>query len=141
MTTEVTDPGRIARLRSVPLFSGLSDDGLTRVLAAASTHEVPAGHVLIQPDQEGAGLFVVEEGTVAVERPAGRRELGPGEFVGELALLYEGAGHAVRVQAATPVRVLALAREDVIALVEQEPQVALAMLRVLARRLWETTRT
>lgn len=141
MTTEVSDPGRLDRLRSVPLFSGLGDDGLARVLAAASTHEVPAGHVLIQPDQAGAGLFVVEEGTVAVERPGGRRELGPGEFVGELALLYEGAGHAVRVQASTPVRVLALAREDVMALVEQEPQVALAMLRVLARRLWETTRT
>lgn len=136
----VTDPDRIDRLRAVPLFSGLTDDGLAQVLAVASAHEVPTGHVLIQPDQAGAGLFVIEEGTVAVERPAGRRELGPGEFVGELALLFEGAGHSVRVQAMTPVRLLALARDDVARLLESEPQVALAMLRVLARRLWETTR-
>lgn len=140
MTTEVTGPGRLDRLRAVPLFSGLDDGALARVAEAAGSHEVPAGHVLIQPDQAGAGLFVIEAGTVAVERPAGRRELGPGEFVGELALLYEGAGHSVRVQAITPVRVLALARDDVLALVEDEPQVALAMLRVLARRLWESTR-
>lgn len=138
--TEVTDADRIARLRAVPLFSGLDRDGLARVLAVASSHQVPAGHVLIQPDQAGAGLFVIEEGTVAVERRAGRRELGPGEFVGELALLHEGAGHSVRVQAVTPVTFLALARDDVTALIESEPQVALAMLRVLARRLWEASR-
>lgn len=138
---EETDPHRIDRLRAVPLFSGLTDDGLAQVLAVASAHEVPAGHVLIQPDQAGAGLFVLEEGTVAVERPAGRRELGPGEFIGELALLFDGAGHSLRVQAMTPVRFLALARDDVTRLVESEPQVALAMLRVLARRLWETTRS
>ncbi len=138
--SEVTDTDRIERLRAVPLFSGLGDAGLARVMAMATSHDVPAGHVLIQPDQAGAGLFVVEEGTVAVERPAGRRELGAGEFVGELALLYEGAGHSVRVQAVTPVRVLALARDDVTTLIESEPQVALAMLRVLARRLWESSR-
>ena len=137
---EVTDTDRINHLRTVPLFSGLTDDGLRRVLAMASAHEGPAGHVLIQPDQAGAGLFVIEEGTVAVERPTARRELGPCEFIGELALLFDGAGHSVRVQALTPVRFLALARDDITRLIESEPKVALAMLRVLARRLWETTR-
>ncbi|HEX6255339.1 MAG TPA: cyclic nucleotide-binding domain-containing protein [Euzebyales bacterium] len=139
----MTDAPRTAsadRLRSVPLFAGVSDDGLELVLAAASSHEVPAGHVLIQPDQAGAGLFVVEEGTVVVERPQGAVELGPGEFFGELALLWEGAVHSLRVRAVTPVRVLALARDDFTRLVESEPQVALAMLRVLARRLWNATR-
>lgn len=131
---------RIERLRSVPLFADLSDEGLERVLAAAGEHDVPAGYVLIQPDQPGAGLFIIEEGTVLVERPSGTIELGEGEFLGELALLFDGAVHSVRVQAATPVRVLALAREDVTDLIESEPRVALAMLRVLARRLWEATR-
>jgi voltage-gated potassium channel len=132
---------RLARLRSVPLFAGMSDAGLERVLSAAGEHEVPAGYVLIQPDQPGAGLFIIEEGTVLVERPSGTIELGAGEFLGELALLFDGAVHSVRVQAATPVRILALARDDVTDLIESEPQVALSMLRVLARRLWEATRS
>jgi CRP-like cAMP-binding protein len=139
----MTDASRTTsadHLRSVPLFAGVSDAGLELVLSAASSHEVPAGHVLIQPDQAGAGLFVVEEGVVAVERPQGAVELGPGEFIGELALLWEGAVHSLRVRAVTPVRVLALARDDFTQLVESEPQVALAMLRVLARRLWNATR-
>jgi voltage-gated potassium channel len=139
--SDATQVERIERLRSVPLFSGLSDAGLSRVLATASEYEVPAGHVLIQPDQPGAGLFIIEEGNVVVERPAGPIELGKGEFFGELALLFEGAVHSLRVRAATPVRFLALAREDLTELIESEPQVALSMLRVLARRLWETTRS
>lgn len=139
--SDATESERVERLRSVPLFSGLSEAALGRVLAAAGEHDVPAGYVLIQPDQPGAGLFVIEEGKVVVERPAGALELGEGEFLGELALLFDGAVHSVRVHAATPVRFLALARSDFTKLIESEPQVALAMLRVLARRLWEATRS
>lgn len=138
--TDLTESGRIDQLRSVPLFAGVSDAGLERVLAAVSEHEVPAGHVLIQPDQAGTGLFVIEDGTVAVERPNDTVELGTGEFLGELALLFDGAVHSLRVRAVTPVRFLALARDDFTALLESEPQVALAMLRVLARRLWTASR-
>jgi CRP-like cAMP-binding protein len=138
--TDLTRPERIDHLRSVPLFAGVSDRGLDRVLTAASEHEIPAGHVLIQPDQAGTGLFVIEDGTVAVDRPNGTVELGAGEFIGELALLFDGAVHSLRVRAVTPVRVLALARDDFTALLESEPQLALAMLRVLARRLWNTSR-
>jgi CRP-like cAMP-binding protein len=137
---ELTQSERIQRLRSVPLFSGLSEAGLLHVSAIASEYEVPAGHVLIQPDQPGAGLFVIEEGKVIVERRAGPIELGEGEFIGELALLFEGAVHSTRVHAATPVRFLALARDDFTDLLASEPQVALSMLRVVARRLWEATR-
>jgi len=138
--TDLTESERIDQLRSVPLFAGVSDAGLERVLAAVSEHEVPAGHVLIQPDQAGTGLFVIEDGTVAVERPNDTVELGTGEFLGELALLFDGAVHSLRVRAVTPVRFLALARDDFTALLESEPQVALAMLRVLARRLWAASR-
>jgi len=138
--TDLTESERIDQLRSVPLFAGVSDAGLERVLAAVSEHEVPAGHVLIQPDQAGTGLFVIEDGTVAVERPNDTVELGTGEFLGELALLFDGAVHSLRVRAVTPVRFLALARDDFTALLESEPQLALAMLRVLARRLWTASR-
>jgi voltage-gated potassium channel len=139
--SDVTQLERLERLRSVPLFAGLSDAALNRVLATASEHEVSAGHVLIQPDQPGAGLFIIEEGNVVVERQAGPVDLGAGEFFGELALLFEGAVHSLRVHAATPVRFLALARDDFTKLIESEPEVALSMLRVLARRLWHATRS
>lgn len=137
---DLTRPDRLASLRRVPLFAGLDDAGLDRVLSVASAHEVPAGYVLIQPDQAGTGLFIVEEGTVVVDRANAPIELGAGEFLGELALLFDGAVHSLRVRAVTPVRLLAIARDDVTSLVESEPAVALAMLRVLARRLWNASR-
>jgi CRP-like cAMP-binding protein len=139
--SDVRQSERIERLRAIPLLSELSPAGLDRVLATASEHEVPAGYVLIQPDQAGAGLFIIEKGKVVVERRAGPIELGEGEFFGELALLFEGAVHSLRVRAATPVRFLALARNDFTKMLESEPQVAVSMLTVLARRLWDATRS
>jgi CRP-like cAMP-binding protein len=83
-------------------------------------------------------MFVVLEGNVSVEWPGGAVELGPGAFVGELTVLVPDVRRVARVRAATPVRCLAIAREDATELIESEPTVALAMLRELARRLATT---
>jgi CRP-like cAMP-binding protein len=129
------DVGRIERLRSIPLFAGLPDDALERVLEHSTEFECKPGHTLVQPNHPGAGLFVIEEGTVDVELPNRKIELGPGEFFGELALLAEDAVHVARVRAATEVRCLAVARDDFDGLLESEPSIAVSMLKVLARRL------
>jgi CRP-like cAMP-binding protein len=99
-------------LRSAPALAGLSDDELQRLAGAASEVEYPAGHVLIEYDTPGAGLYVVLEGRVAVHAPEGDRECGPGEVVGERAL-SGGASRSARVSAITPVRCLSVAREHV----------------------------
>lgn len=70
-----------------------------------------------------------------MELPDKRVELGPGEFFGELAILDDGALRSARVSASTPVRCLALRREDFENLLESEPKMALTLLRTLARRL------
>jgi voltage-gated potassium channel len=135
----VTDD-RIAKLRSVPLFSGLSDEALSQILDHSVDFEAAPGHVLVQPNQPGAGLFVIEEGSVTVELKGREIELGEGEFFGELALLDEHAVHAGRVCAATPLRCLAISRHRFDELLEKEPSIAKAMLRVLARRLADSNR-
>jgi CRP-like cAMP-binding protein len=88
----------------------------------------------------GAGLFVLEQGTLSVELPGGAAELGPGEFVGDLALLTD-APHTARVWASTDVRCLAISRRDFAELLEAHPRVAVDMLPVLARRLVESRST
>lgn len=129
------DPDRIDKLRSIPLFAELSDDALRLVLDHATEFETEPGHTLVQPNQAGAGLFVIEEGTVEVVLPNRRVELGPGEFFGELALLAEDAVHTARVRAASNLKCLALARDRFDGLLASEPSIAVSMLRVLARRL------
>ena len=63
-------------------------------------------------------------------------ELGPGEFFGELSLLVPESRRVARVRAKTPIRCIAINRLDFEELLEDEPRLALAMLPVVARRLW-----
>lgn len=85
-------------------------------------------------------MFVIEEGTVAVGISGKNLELGPGDFFGELALLTEDATHTARVAAATPLRCLAIRRDDFDELLESEPRLAIRMLRTVPQRLINRTR-
>jgi len=125
----------LTRLRSVPLFADLSDESLNLVAEHVAEFEARRGHLLAQPGQPGAGLFILLDGSVRVELPSRTVELGPGEFFGELALLDEAAIHTGRVVSHTDIRCLALARDDFERLLKSEPTAAITMLKVLARRL------
>jgi CRP-like cAMP-binding protein len=130
------DAASLGRLRAIPILAGLDDAGLERVAELATEFEAPAKHVLIEAGREGSGMFVIEEGTVTVEVPGGPSvSLGPGEYVGELAILAPGIVRTARVQAFTPIRALAISREDVRTLLDEQPRIGVAMLPVLARRL------
>ncbi len=133
------DLERADSLRTIPMFAGLDDVGLWHVSQLATEVEVPAGHVLVQPGEEGSGLFVMLDGSANVELPGGASfACGAGEFIGELSLLVDGLVHTGRVRAATPVRCLAIGRDDFVRLLDTYPQMAVSMLRVLARRLADT---
>lgn len=128
---------RVEHLRRIPLFAELDDQALERVAAVATETEFPARAVLIERGHPGLGMFVIVEGTLRADVRDRDVDLGPGEFVGELSLLIADMPRAVRVHAETPVRVLAINRADFLALLESEPRIALAMLRVVATRLAE----
>ena len=131
---------RVARLRQIPVLADLGESTLERILRASSELEVPAGQVLIRADDPGAGMFVLEEGTVVVEARGSTIELGPGEIFGELSLLVPESTRVARVRATTPVRCLAIDRATFEELLDEEPALARAMLRVVARRLWNVMR-
>jgi CRP-like cAMP-binding protein len=135
MNTAVTE---IAFLRALPLFASLDDDGLRRVASVSVELDVPAGQVLVHAGDPGSGIFVILTGTAVVEaRGETMIEVGPGEFVGELALLVPEATRSARVRAKSDVRCLAIFAGDFQALLQDEPRIALAMLPVLAERLWQ----
>jgi CRP-like cAMP-binding protein len=135
----LTGSDRIGRLRAIPLFAGLDDDTLKRIAELATEVDARAGQVLTRANDPGAGMFVVEEGTVAVELRSRTIEFGPGQFFGELSLLVPDARRIARVRATTDTHLLAVSRADFTALLESEPRLALAMLPVLAGRLVDET--
>ena len=131
---------RVARLRQIPVLADLGEDILERILRGSTEIEGQEGQVLIRANDPGAGMFVLEEGTVVVEARGATIELGPGEIFGELSLLVPESTRVARVRATRPVRCLAIDRAAFEELLEDEPAFALAMLRVIARRLWNVMR-
>ncbi|MEX2553064.1 MAG: cyclic nucleotide-binding domain-containing protein [Actinomycetota bacterium] len=125
---------RLQTLKSIPLFEGFSKASLRTILDMSGELEAAPGQVLVQPKMEGSGLFVIEEGTVVVERSGKNIELGPGQFFGELALLT-ATTRTARVRAKTPARLIAIGRSEFRTLLDSEPKMAIAMLEVLAKRL------
>ena len=122
-------------LRTISLFAGLSEEGLERVSASVTEVRAAAGQTLALPGDVGSGMFVLVDGTVAVELRSGEIDVEAPDFVGELALLLPDTGRIGRVRAKTDVRCLSLSRGDFDALLESEPSFALVLLRGLAARL------
>jgi len=122
-------------LREMPLLAGLDLLALEKLAAGTSELEAPAGQPLTHPGAPGTGMFFVVEGTVEVEAPEGVRELGPGEFFGELALLTDEGKRTARVRAKTPVRCIAVERAAFETLLEDHPEVAANLLETGLGRL------
>ncbi len=127
-------------LRNVPLFAALDDAALAHIAAVATDFECPPSYVLTERGHPGTGLFIIGEGTVSVQLPSGGTlERGPGDFVGELALLTD-TPRTARVSCTSDVSGLAISRVDLAELLIREPTIALSMLSEVARRLTENAK-
>lgn len=129
----------IDKLRTVPLFAGLDDESLERIAHCANEFRADKGHVLIEYGQPGAGVFIVEEGSVRVDLPTGEKnELGEGAVFGELAVLAN-TPRTARVSVVDDFCGFAIRRDDLLRLLRAEPSIAIALLQDVAGRLAEKT--
>ena len=122
-------------LASVPLFAGVTAAGIEELGAIADEVEVKSGTVLTHQGYREGYFFIVVEGTVRIERD-GRpiATLGPGEFLGEIALLDAGPRTATAI-AETPTRLLSLNYEMFHELLGASPEIRGAILEVVGERL------
>jgi CRP-like cAMP-binding protein len=74
---------------------------------------------------------------VRVERPGKTAVLGSGDLIGEIEVLDGGPRIATITAYGGPVRVLEVARADLLGALEREPGAALALVAVLASRFRE----
>jgi CRP/FNR family transcriptional regulator, cyclic AMP receptor protein len=131
----MTRDRRAELLAACPLFTGIGPDELQMVAETASEVEFPAGAVIARAGEIGTGFFIVVDGRVRVVRDAQViATLGPGEFFGELSVL-DGQPRNAQVVAEEPTRCLALPTWEFERVLLAHPQLALAILRGLARRL------
>jgi CRP-like cAMP-binding protein len=126
------DPSRV---RAIPLFSPLSDDEVAAVAAVATPVEVETGETLTTEGEFGHVMFCVEAGTADVSaNGAAIRSIGPGDVVGEIAVIASGRRTAT-VVATSPMRLIALFKRDVWALERSSPEVAQRLRDLLGEHL------
>jgi CRP-like cAMP-binding protein len=122
-------------LRTVPLFRGLDDGELERVSTLADIVDLPADRLLMTQGQHGWEMFVLVSGSARIERDGqSLGERGPGEVLGEIALL-DGGPRTATVTLSEPSRLLVLARREFQALMDEFPEIRLRVLEAVAHRL------
>ena len=132
-------------LRGVPIFAELEPDDLLDLAELGREEELAAGQALCEQDRPDSGdLFVVLSGRAAVFVRSGAAgeahesevaSLGPGEVVGELALL-DGSPRSATVRSQSdPLRVLRIPAQPFRERLLPRGRVSRSLLLTLTRRL------
>jgi signal-transduction protein with cAMP-binding, CBS, and nucleotidyltransferase domain len=101
----------LALLRTTSLFEPLPPSALERLARNSVPVVVSAGTVVIREGDVGDRLYVIAEGHADVTTSGNHvATLGPGDHVGEIALLRD-VPRTATVTASTPVRLLSLERD------------------------------
>jgi CRP-like cAMP-binding protein len=141
-----TSADRIALLRQVDFLAMLDDATLGELVEHGRFITRPRGACLISELESGADMFVVMRGTaeVFVEPRRGQRRvlgtLGPGNAFGEMSSLT-GALRSATVVATSDVEVLEVADAQFDQLRARRPEIAVALLSTLAKRLADADRS
>jgi CRP-like cAMP-binding protein len=125
------------QLSTVPLFERLSKKKLRRISELMTHLDRPAGDVLMKEGEQGREFLIVLEGQVEVrhgDRVVATR--GPGEYVGEIALL-DRRPRTAKVVATTPMSIEILNRREFVSLLSEAPELAERLLATMAQRLVE----
>jgi small-conductance mechanosensitive channel/CRP-like cAMP-binding protein len=128
-------------LRRVEMFQALSEEQMARLEAALTRLDFDAGAVIYSADtansEESFSLNIVALGVCTLVLPhAGHevevRRMGPGDSIGQSGIL-SGIPSKVTMRALTPVVVLRLAKEPLGVLLQERPEIAIQMCRVLSQ--------
>ncbi|MEX1143573.1 MAG: ATP-binding protein [Anaerolineales bacterium] len=129
-------------LKKIPLFAGLSEEDFDRLCEMSHEKALEKGEVLFEEGNPGNQAFVIENGQVEILKASAGREVllavrGPGELIGEVALLDE-APRMASVRARSPAKLIAIDKASFDELLRSSPTALNAMYRTSLARLRET---
>lgn len=130
---------KLELLKGVPLFARCSKKELAEIAQIADEIDLSDGKQLTKEGGRGREFFVLIEGNADVKRK--RRKigtLGPGDFLGEIALITHTPRTAT-VTTTSPVRALVVSEQNFRRLLERSPQVQIKVLEALAERVAATS--
>ncbi|PIE61130.1 MAG: transcriptional regulator [Desulfobacterales bacterium] len=127
-------------LKSIPLFSGLSQDQLRNLSDRANKVDFRRGEMIFQEGDRATGFYIVATGKIKVFKLSleGKEQIlhiyGPGHTFGEVPV-FEGKNFPASAMALAPSQIIFLPRDAFVELISAYPALALAMLADLSKRL------
>ena len=125
----------LKHLASIPLFAECDKKELQEIGKLATEIEIPAGREFIKEGDFAQEMLVIVEGSATVTKGGQKiATLGPGDVVGELALLQHRPRNAT-VTSDTKLDILVVDSGAMDALLDDIPGLAKRLLKVVASRL------
>ena len=129
------DQPTAADLARIPLLSELSDDTRATLAEVMETAISDTGHAVVTEGRHGYAFYVIASGTADVVHDGQPlRQLGPGDFFGEIAIMGEGRRTAT-VIATAPLITWVLFGASFRTLESDRPEVATALQDAMRERL------
>ena len=128
----------IDHMRKVPLFRGMSTSALETVADRASETTFEDGETVTREGEPGNTFYIVTDGRLHVSKHGTLvRDLGPGDFLGEISLV-DGGPRTATVTADGHVEALVIRRADFLEMVKWDSAVRLGILTALTQRIRKT---
>jgi CRP/FNR family cyclic AMP-dependent transcriptional regulator len=134
-----------AFLKRVPLFSGLGERQLEKVAAGSVRRSFARGRMVVAEGEPSSALYILLAGRAKVQRSDSEGKevilavLGSGECVGEMSLI-DDAPRSASVITMESCEFMAINKETFLATLEENPQIALKIMKGLVKRLREADR-
>lgn len=131
-------------LKKFSLFKSVELNELEALARLMEDQSHPQGKVLFEKDQPGDAMYLIRNGRVRIflRDPHGNeitfRHYGPGQIVGEFSLI-DDKPRSASAEAAEPLEVMILSRENFLTLLRERPILGVEMMRSLAERVRYTT--
>jgi len=134
---------RLSALRTNPLFAAISESRLKVVALSGDVQRLPPGETLFHRGDEGDAAYLVLSGAVLVTIPTPQGDmtvarLGEGQLFGELAVLCD-MPRTSGILADAETQILRLGAQELKTLVAEFPELAMELIRNLAKRLESTS--
>ena len=124
----------VSALKNTPLFADVPDDALTKVATFATLESAVEGKTIIREGGYSNDFYVIEDGTVKVEREGEHlADLGPGDVFGEQGLL-EKQERSATVTATSPVRLIKIEHWELARMKQAMPEVVEELQRKVEER-------
>ena len=125
-----------AHLDSIPLFASLSAKERKQLAMWMDVVDLPAGRQLTAQGVLAYEFLVIKEGSAEVTQEGRHlRELGPGDYLGEIGLLDAERRRSATVVTTSPTTALVLAGPQFRAMMQEMPAVAQQVRETIRARL------